>query len=535
MGRRHCQVGSMSIAANALPVVGDLLGRRAQVSAESVALVEGLDGPSVTFGEWNARVNRTAAYLADLGVSKGDRVTVYSKNRPEYLDLFWAANKLGFVLHNLNWRLTVQELRHFISDAQPVVFLYGNEWSEQTDQLRQLLDSVRHVVAFDERDSKDRSFEERASYPSSSLPNMSLDPDDIWGIYYTGGTTGLPKGASLTSGNIVWGSLSTIVTWGLTGEHTAPLQLPLFHVGGPNIFMVPLALVGGTTILCEEFDVNETFDLLERGKITHYVAVPTMFQMLQSHPRWEDADFSKLELVISGGAPCPLPVMEKFWDRGVKFRTGYGLTEATGNSFWLPHGEWRENPTSIGVPLSFVEARVVDEFGSEVGDGVVGELLIRGPHVMTGYWGQPEASAQVLRDGWLHTGDLAMRDSSGLFAIKGRSKEMFISGGENVYPAEIEAAMLAYNHVAEAAVAGIPHVQWGEVGVAWVVVRPGATYSEHDFRDFLGQRLARYKIPQEITVIEALPKTAIGKADKQRLLESRNSASDARPEDAGSR
>lgn len=512
----------MSVTAIAPPAVGDLLGRRAQISSERVALVEGLDGPVVTFGEWDARVNCTAAYLADLGVSKGDRVSVYSKNRPEYLDLFWAANKLGFVLHNLNWRLTVPELAQIVSDAEPVVFLYGDEWTDQTSRLRPSLDSVRHFVAFDEQDSKDRCFEERDAYPSTPIPSSSMDPDDLWGIYYTGGTTGLPKGAALTCGNIVWGSLSTIVSWGLADAHTAPLQLPLFHVGGPNIFMAPLVLVGGTTILCEEFDVDETFDLLERGDITHYVAVPTMYQMLQSHPRWDEADFSKLDLVISGGAPCPLPVMEKFWDRGVEFRMGYGLTEATGNNFWLPKGLWRENPSSVGVPLAFVDAKVVDECGSDVGDGAVGELLIRGPHVMKGYWGQLEASAKVLRDGWLHTGDLAVRDASGLFTIKGRSKEMFISGGENVYPAEVEAVMLAHDQVAEVAVAGIPHPQWGEVGAAWVVVEPGAPFSESDFRDFLAQRLARYKLPREITVIEALPRTAIGKADKKRLLESRS-------------
>lgn len=493
----------------------DWLDKRSKLTPDRVALVEGLDGPEVTFVEWNARVNRTANYLRSLGLGKGDRLSVYASNRPEYLDLFWAAGKTGIILHNLNWRLTVHELRQIIADAEPAALVYGSDWAAQVDELRPSLDTVRHVVALDEAGVGDRSFGERNGLPDVFDP-PELDLDDIWGIYYTGGTTGLPKGAILTHGNVTWNSVNTITSWGIHAGHVAPLQLPIFHIGGPNIFMVPLVHVGGTTILCRGFDLDETFDLIERGGITHYVAVPTMFQMLQSHPRWRQADFSALDLVISGGAPCPLPVMQRFWDRGIDFKMGYGLTEAAGNNFWLPPERVRDKPTSVGFPIFHIDMKVVDSEGSEVPMGTVGELWIRGPHVTPGYWRRPEATAETIVDGWLHTGDLAVVDEEGFFSIIGRSKDMFISGGENVYPAEVESVMLAYPGVAEAALVGVQDEVWGEVGRACLVVDDEG-FSEAGFLAFLGERLAKYKLPRDVVVLDELPKTAIGKIDKKLL------------------
>jgi fatty-acyl-CoA synthase len=243
-----------------------------------------------------------------------------------------------------------------------------------------------------------------------------------------------------------------------------------------------------------------------------------MFQMLQEHPRWDEADFTKLELVISGGAPCPIPIMEKFWERGVDFKMGYGLTEASGNNFWLPPERVREKIGSVGFPIFHIDMKTVREDGSDCADGEPGELLIRGPHVIAGYWRNPEATAATIRDGWLHTGDIAVRDSDGCYSILGRSKDMFISGGENVYPAEIESVLMAHPHVLEAAVVGVPHATWGEVGRAFLVV--DAQFDEEELRAFLAERLARYKLPRSIVRLDALPLTAIGKVDKK-LLETR--------------
>jgi len=495
--------------------VADWLDKRARLTPNRIALIDYTTKTETTFSEWNRRVNRTANFLKSLGVCKGDRVAVYASNKSEYLDLFWAAPKLGAMLQNLNWRLTVFELMGIIESGAPTVLIYSEDWRPQVEELKSSFTTVEHIVAMSNPGTGERDFAERESISAGlyDMPELSLD--DPWGIYYTGGTTGLPKGAVLTHGNVTWNSVNTITSWGINGQHTAALQLPFFHIGGPNIFMAPLVHAGGTTILCSGFDADETFDLVEQAGISHYVAVPTMFQMLQEHPRWEDADFSKLELVISGGAPCPLPIMQKFWDRGIDFKMGYGLTEASGNNFWLPPELVQQKIGSVGYPIFHIDMKIINRDGSVCADNEEGELLIRGPHIVAGYWKNPGATADTIRDGWLHTGDIAKRDADGCYSILGRSKEMYISGGENVYPAEIESVLLANPFVTEAAVVGVPHDTWGEVGRAFLVVADG--YAEDELREFLAERLAKYKLPRSFVVLDALPLTAIGKIDKKLL------------------
>ncbi len=498
--------------------VTDWLDKRAKLTPDRVALINYATGDETSYAEWNERANRTANYLRSLGIGKGDLVAVYAMNRPEYLDLFWAAPKIGAILQNLNWRLTVHELKGIVESGEPKVLIYSEEWRDQVEELKPACTTVEHVVAMTNPAPGDHDINERDAMSTKLefIPELALD--DPWGIYYTGGTTGLPKGAIITHGNVTWNSVNTIVSWGITAQHKAAIQLPFFHIGGPHIFMMPMVHAGGTTILCSGFDPDETFDLVEHSGITHYVAVPTMFQMLQEHPRWKDADFSKLELVISGGAPCPLPVMQKFWNRDVDFKMGYGLTEASGNNFWLPPELVREKIGSVGYPIFHIDMKVIHDDGTECGINEEGELLIRGPHVTAGYWKNPAATAETIQNGWLHTGDVAKCDQDGCFSILGRSKEMFISGGENVYPAEIESVLSSHPLVLEAAVVGVPHKTWGEVGRAFVVVADG--YEEDNLRVFLAERLARYKLPRSIIVLEAMPLTAIGKLDKK-LLENR--------------
>jgi fatty-acyl-CoA synthase len=495
--------------------VTDWLEKRARLTPGKIALIDYATGEETTYAEWNERACRTANYLRSLGVGKGDLVAVYASNCPEYLDLFWAAPKIGAILQNLNWRLTVHELKGIIDSGEPRVLIYSGEWRTQVEELKPSASSVEHVIALKNPAANELDFTDRERMESSIEAIPDLDLDHPWGIYYTGGTTGLPKGAVITHGNVTWNSVNTLASWGINGQHKAALQLPFFHIGGPNIFMVPMVHAGGATILCKGFDPDETFDLVEHSGITHYVGVPTMFQMLQEHPRWKKADFTRLELVISGGAPCPMPVMQKFWDRGVDFKMGYGLTEASGNNFWLPPDQVRKKPGSVGYPLFHIDMKTVRDDGQACNDGEEGELLIRGPHVMAGYWRNPEATAETIQDGWLQTGDIAVRDRDGAYTVLGRSKEMFISGGENVYPTEIESVLMAHAKVHDAAVISVPHAVWGEVGRAFIVVESG--YDEDDLKAFLGERLARYKLPHSFVVVDALPLTAIGKIDKKQL------------------
>ena len=503
-------------------IFGDWLGRRAQLTPNKIALVDTLhDHRPITYREWSLAVNQTARFLAQqLGVQKGDRVAVLAHNCVEYLDIWFALGRIGGILQNLNWRLTPHELEGLIADAEPVALIYSQEFQEQVTQLRQLIPSVRHLVAIGKKAAPgDTLFAGRESHSNAALPETELHGDDPWVICYTGGTTGLPKGAILTHRAITANAVNTVVSWGLTADDVAILNSPLFHSGGLNVFTAPLVYAGGTSIVCREFDADQLFDLLRDSRVTLLFGVPTMFIMLQAHPRWKEADFGQLEIVISGGAPCPMPVFEKFWQRGVDFKTGYGLTEAGPNTYWLPPADVRRKPGAVGFSLFHIDLRIIREDGSECEPDEVGELIIRGPHVCAGYWNNPQATDQAIRSGWLYTGDLARRDAEGYHTIVGRLKEMIISGGENIYPAEVESVMHSHPAVTEAALIGVRDPKWGEVGRAIVVTADGQMPSQDDLLDYLRQRLARYKVPKSVVFLDALPKTGSGKVDKQLLGE----------------
>lgn len=498
----------------------DFLDRRANLTPDRVALRDAASGRAITYAAWNAAANRTANFLRSLGVGAGDRVAVYASNCVEYLDVWMACAKTGAVLQNLNWRLTARELVHLVNDAAPGVLIYSEEFAAGVAAIRAGSPGVQHFVALGRPEAAgDVPFAAREGEPAALVGGRpELGPDAPWVICYTGGTTGLPKGAILTHLNMTWNSVNTITSWGLGPDDVAVLNAPLFHTGGLNVFTLPLVHAGGASIVCKGFDVAQAFELIEHGGVTVFFGVPTMFVLMQEHPGWQQADFSRLRIVISGGAPCPAPVFEKFWAKGVDFKTGYGLTEAGPNTFWLPPGDVRRKPGSVGKPVFHVDAKIIDAAGAECAPGVPGELLVRGPHVSPGYWNDPAASAAALRDGWLHTGDLAARDDEGYYSIVGRLKDMIISGGENVYPAEVESVMHAHPAVAEAALVGKPDETWGEVGLAIVVLRPGLALSEGELVAFLRERLAKYKVPKSVVFADELPKTGPGKIDKRALV-----------------
>jgi fatty-acyl-CoA synthase len=434
-------------------------------------------------------------------------------NCTEYLDLLFACAKLGAILQPLNWRLSANELRGLLADAEPVVLVHGPDFLAQVQAVRSHAPSVRHVVPLvdsPERPSSDVLFSTREALPDSLPVEVKVEAHDPWVLCYTGGSTGLPKAAILTHGSIAANAVNTVVSWGLTSEDTALLNAPLFHTGGLNVFTTPLVYVGGTSVVCRSFDVEQVFDLVDRGAVNLVFGVPTMFIEMQRHPRFDSVDFSRLKLLISGGAPCPAPVFERFFARGVDFKTGYGLTEAGPNTFWLPASDVRRKPGSVGVPLFNVEVRLE-------GGGEEGELLIRGPHVCAGYWRRPEESAKALEGGWLHTGDLAQRDSEGCFRIVGRVKDLIISGGENIYPSEVESVLSGHPDVAEVCVIGVPDPKWGETPRALVVRRPGSALSAENLLAYCDGRLARYKTPRSARFVDSLPRTAAGKVDRREL------------------
>ena len=500
-------------------IIGDWLAHRAQLTPNRVALIDTTGGARrpISYRAWNHAANRTATLLREqFGVRKGDRVAVLAMNCVEYLEIWFACGKLGAILQNLNWRLTPAELAVLLDDAAPNLLIYGPDFVAQAAALRALPCGVAHFAALDPAHAcpGDRVFVPGDDVPSTPPPPVELAWDDPWLICYTGGTTGLPKGALLTHRAITWNAINTTTSWGLCADDVAILNAPLFHTGGLNVFTAPLVHIGGTSIVCRTFDCDQVYDLIDDAGVTLFFGVPTMFIALQQHPRWDAADFSRLKLIISGGAPCPLPVFERFWARGVDFKTGYGLTEAGPNTFWLPPEDVRRKPGAVGFPLMHIDVKIVAADQRECAADEPGELLIRGPHMCAGYWNRPADSAGAIVDGWLHTGDLARRDAEGYYWIVGRIKDVIISGGENIYPAEVENVLAAHPAVAAAALIGLPDATWGEVGCAVLVARPGPLPAEAEILAFCRTRLAGYKLPKRVVFAEALPHTSAGKIDK---------------------
>ncbi len=496
--------------------VGDWLGRRAIHTPFREALVvmpraqrAGLGDPQaeplrLTYDQWNRMANRMAHFLLEQGVRRGDRVAVLSQNCLEMLTLLFACGKLGAIYVPYNWRLTVAELRPLVADTDPRIFFYGPHIEQAVAELQ-----PPKPVGLLNLDL--------SGYPEETPPAPDLDPEDPWMILYTGGTTGRSKGAVLSHRAVLWNAWNTIAGWTLSPDDRVPILTPFFHTGGLNVFTTPLVELGGCSILMGPFDPGELLDAVEKERLTVIFMVPTMFKMVMDHPRFAETDFSRVRFLISGGAACPEPVLLAYRAKGCQFKIGYGLTEAGPNTFGMPdHRSW-DKPGSVGFPLPHIQLRIVAEDGRLCGTNEVGELLIKGGHVFSGYWRNPEATAEALQGGWLHTGDLARRDEEGFYYIVDRKKDMIISGGENVFPLEVEDAIYQHPAVAECAVVGIPDPKWGEVGKAFVVLKPGMRLTEEELIEHCRKLLAKYKIPKQVEFLPELPKNAAGKILKREL------------------
>jgi fatty-acyl-CoA synthase len=502
---------------------GDWLNRREQLSPNKIALIDAASGnQEITYRQWNRRVNQIANFLHErLGVSKGDRISIYSMNRMEYLDMLFACNKLGAVLQVINWRLTVEELESIIGEVDPAVLVYSVEWIEQINQLRPSLQGVKWFLCLDEVALEgDLSWVIEADHWNETQPDaIELDWEDPWVICYTGGTTGLPKGAILNYRSMTWNSINTVMSWGLRPDDIVPHFMPMFHTGGINVMLLPVVHIGGTTIFCKEFDINQLFDQVEKLGVTFFFGVPAMLLMMIQHPKWESVDLTNVRLVMAGGGNCPKVVYEAFWEKGVEFKEGYGLTEAGPNTFWLPKEEVKSKIGSVGRPLFHVDVKIVSDEGKALGPNKIGELLVRGPHVFGGYWNRPESTEKVMDGNWLHTGDLAKMDEDGCYYIVGRLKDMIKSGGENIYPAEIEDILHSHPGILDVAVIGIPDSKWGEVGCAVVVQKPGAGLSEEELITWMRDNMAHFKVPKSVRFRDQLPMTGATKVDKQMLVQ----------------
>ncbi|MCM3807243.1 long-chain fatty acid--CoA ligase [Streptomyces sp. DR7-3] len=488
--------------------LGSWPARRARKTPHRTALIHGEQ--STDYLALHLRTTRLAHALRARGIRRGDRVAHLGPNHPAYLETLFAAGLLGAVFVPLNTRLTGPEIAYQLADSGAKALIHGAAHAGLVAGLPADSD-VRTRVEIG--DAYERIL---AAAPAEPI-DEPVAPDDVCLIMYTSGTTGRPKGAMLTHANITWNAVNVLVDHDLFADERALVSAPLFHTAGLNMITLPVLLKGGVCVLVEAFDPGTTLDLLERHRITFMFGVPTMFDQVARHPRWANADLSSLRILTCGGSPVPTSLIAAYQKRGLTFLQGYGMTEAAPGALFLDAEHATDKAGSAGVPHFFSDVRVVRPGLSPVDTGETGEVVVRGPHVMSGYWGLPEETETAFADGWFRSGDAARVDEDGYVYIVDRLKDMIISGGENIYPAEIEDLLLTHPGIAECAVIGVPDDRWGEVPRAVVVPAAGAELDPEQVLASLSGRLAKYKIPKSVVVADDLPRTASGKLLKSRV------------------
>ncbi|MGV9269020.1 acyl-CoA synthetase [Kitasatospora sp. NPDC003701] len=500
--------------------IGSWPARRARRSPERVALV--FQDRPVSYREVHEHALRVANGLHALGVRRGDRVAYLGGNHPAFLETLFACGLLGAVAVPLNTRLATPELAHILADSGSTVLVHGPGHAEAVAGLRTGT-AVRTFVPLDgapPAPAGDVRYRELLAAPADPI-DLPVDHPDPCLIMYTSGTTGRPKGVVLTHGNVIWNCLNLLIDLDLRADEIALVQAPLFHAAALNLSCLPTLLKGGTVVLEEAFDPERALRAIERERVTFVFAVPTMYDAVAAAPGWATADLSSLRTVLCGGAPASDRTIRTYHERGLPFVQGYGLTESSPCATVLDRARAVAGAGTVGGANFFSDVRVVRPDGSPTADGERGEVLLQGPNVTPGYWGNPDATELALRPGgWLSTGDVAVREADGSLRIVDRVKNMIISGGENIYPAEIENVLHDHPAVAECAVFGVPDPHWGEVGRAAVVLRAGAGADEGELLAFLRRQLAGYKVPKAVRFVPALPRNALGKLLRDRLTAS---------------
>ncbi|MFF4777961.1 long-chain fatty acid--CoA ligase [Microtetraspora fusca] len=495
--------------------VGGWPARRAQMTPNRRAFVFG--DRSLRYAEVHERTTRLAWRLREAGVRAGDRVAYLGPNDIAFAETMFATHVLGGIFVPLNFRLAAPEIAYMLRDSGASVLVYAPECAEAVRTLPDMPD-LRTVVALASPAPGEHEYETWLSAGDATPIDVPVALDDIALILYTSGTTGRPKGAMLSHANLVWNTFNIMIGVDVASDEVTLISAPLFHVAALDQTLLPTFVKGGCSVIMSSWDVDACYDLIEKHGVTWMFGVTTMFAAFARSPRWAGADLSSLRNLMSGGAAIPGALIRTYQERGLVYCQGYGLTETAPGATFLEAEESARKVGSAGVPVFFANVRVVRSDLTDVEIGEPGEVLIQGPNVTPGYWRNPEATAAAFLDGgWFRSGDIATLDGEGHLYIVDRVKDMFISGGENVYPAEVEGVLFEHPAVAEAAVVGVPDPTWGEVGRAFVVRRPGVDATGDELRAFLLGRLAKYKIPRYFEMVDSLPKTGSGKIQKRQL------------------
>ena len=478
-------------------------------------------GRSFTYSELDKRVDNLAAYLGSIGVGRGDRIAVLGYNGIEFFDIQFACARTGSIAVMLNWRLTVTELEYILNDSSPLILVHDVSFTDEAKELQRRC-NIGTLLAIDSTNTTGtpNPYEEAlARFEGHPVEREELTHDDVIMIMYTSGTTGHPKGAMITHGMNFWNAVNLGIPNGIGLESVHLSVLPLFHTGGLNCYSNPILHAGGTVVIMKTFDPGEALRILGDPKqgITHFFAVPAPYQFMMQHPDFETTDLSRLQAAGVGGAPCALMIMEAWAGRGVLMVQGFGMTETSPACIFLDPRDALRKIGSTGKVLLHTEMRIVNEHGDNCMSEEIGELWVAGPNITPGYWNRPDATASSFEGRWLKTGDAAKMDDEGFVYIVDRWKDMYISGGENVYPAEIENVLYQLPQVAEAAIIGVPNEKWGEVGLAVLALKPGTTIDRATVVEHCLSRLAKFKVPNDIAIVDVLPRNATGKVLKREL------------------
>ncbi len=495
--------------------IPDITAQRALLEPDAVAFRDLVRGTTLTYRELDARVQSLAGFLRADGVGEDDRIAVLCRNRVEFFELLFAAAKLGAVLVPLNWRMPAGELAPLVNDAAPKRLFFGEEDSAVAKELGE---GGTKLVGLDEPTGS--GYEALLSNAEPFAGREFWRGNDTWYLIYTSGTTGKPKAVIQTPAMALANYVNIRQAMAISGDDVCLNYLPLFHTAGINLVTLPTLIEGGKTLVLPGFEVDEVVRLLADGALDTFFAVPAVYQQISLHSEFPTLDLSKIRNWGCGGAPMPDHLIQSYLERGARVCNGMGMTETGPTVFIMDPAMVDRKIGSVGKPQVLARVRLVGPDGDDVQQGEEGELLFAGPGITPGYWGNPAATRDAFADGvWLRSGDIGRQDADGYFYIAGRIKEMFITGGENVYPAEVENVLAAHPDILEAAVIAIADEKWGEVGRAYVLAQPGHQIPPTaEITSFCRERLASYKVPKEFVSVQDFPRTAAGKIQKHLLI-----------------
>ncbi len=498
----------------------DWIAKQADFRPNKTALVDAATGRRFTYPQFHERAGRFAEFVRrEWKLEPGERIALLAHNSSDYFEILWGCAKAEVLLVCMNWRLAVPELEFIMGDSTPTALIYDPAFSDAAQAIIQRA-GITKVIALGDAPLPGEVAYEDALASSSGQP-VVMRPrglDEPWHLLYTAGTTGRSKGVLQTFGMVFYNALNIGLPTDLTSEDTTLNLLPCFHTGGLNLLTNATFHVGGTAIVQRSFDAAETLRILSE-EATAFFGVASVYLFLSQHPDFDRTEFKHMRSWSAGGAPIPTSLLQRYLDRGIEIQYGFGMTETGPTVFLIEKNYPKSKIGSVGKPQLHVEARIVDREGRDLPPGERGELLIKGPGVTPGYWQLPEVTAESFEDGWLHSGDVALRDEDGYFYIVDRWKDMFISGGENVYPAEVENVIYQLPQVGEAAVIGVADETWGEVGRALVVLKPGQALEAEAIIEHCRGSLGRYKVPKSVIFLDQLPRNPAGKVVKGELRE----------------